>query len=289
MESSSTPTRPARLTTAERKRLTDRKAQRQRRERIKTYIARLEKTLEELTTASGNGMEATLLKQLEHQRSKTERLTNVINHIHEVLEETRSSTSPGPESPLLMQGESSANASADVAATAAASLPRRILNQPKPRQGPSSNNTDPNPNTDKRPFTINTDLATKVSLHAQNPSNSGTRNYFEVVNETISNVAKEQDSIIPSSTADDEDLAIRAILYGWDSVREGEGKGKGLDRVWGLLQALDQGIFSQTGRVERVAVLRLMRAMIKWNLSPQEHTIPSYMFPTYVLLAIRYN
>ncbi|KAL4870321.1 hypothetical protein BDV12DRAFT_195468 [Aspergillus spectabilis] len=272
MESNSPSTRPARLTTAERKRLTDRKAQRQRRERIKTYISRLEKTLEELTAASGNGMEATLLKQLEQQRLKTERLTNVINHIHEVLEETRSSTSPVPESPLLTQGECSASVSTAASASAAVSLPRRILNPSEQRQG-SLGNTG----TDKRPFTISTDLATKISLHTQNPSNSGTRNYFEVVNETISNVAKEQDSIIPSSTDDDDDLAIRAILHGWDSVRD---DGRSLDRVWGLLQALDQGIFSQTGLVERVAVLRLMRSMIKWNLSPQEHTIPSYMFPT---------
>ncbi|KAL4916851.1 hypothetical protein BDW62DRAFT_211670 [Aspergillus aurantiobrunneus] len=261
MESSSS--RSARLSTAERKRLTDRKAQRQRRERIKTYIARLESTLEELTAASGSGMESTLLKQLEQQRTKTERLTNVINHIHEVLEETRNSASPAPESPLLTQGDSSGSTSLPLP-----SLSKRLLNSPE-QQRPSS--------AQPKPFTISADLATRISLHSQNPSNSGTRNYFQVVNESISNVAKEQNSLIPSTTADDDDLAIRAILHGWDSVRDG---GRSLDRVWGLLQALDQGIFSETGTVERVAVLRLMRSMIKWNLSPREHTIPSFMFPT---------
>ncbi|KAL4737727.1 hypothetical protein BDV11DRAFT_191171 [Aspergillus similis] len=260
MESSS---RPARLTTAERKRLTDRKAQRQRRERIKTYIARLEKTLEELTAASGNGMEATLLKQLEQQRAKTERLTNVINHIHEVLEETRSSTSPTPGSALPTQGESASPS----APWRLRPVPKRLL-QP-PQQPPDSHTGTP--------FTISADLATRISLHSQNPRNSGTRNYFQVVNESISNVAKEQNSILPSTPEDDEDLAIRAILCGWDSVRDG---GRSLDRGWGLLQALDQAIFSQTGLVERVAILRLMRSMIKWNLSPREHTIPSFMFPT---------
>ncbi|KAL2818411.1 hypothetical protein BDW59DRAFT_175153 [Aspergillus cavernicola] len=254
MESS--PSRPARLSTAERKRQTDRKAQRQRRERIKTYITRLETTLEELTAASGNGMEATLLKQLEQQRLKTERLSSVINHIHEVLEETRNSSSPASESPLLTQGETISAAS------------RRILNSSEK----SSSNPPPPPPT----FTINIDLATKISLHTQNPSNSGTRNYFQLVNESISNIAKEQNSITPSTAADDDDLAIRAILHGWDSIRDG---GR-TDHVWGLLQALDQGIFSQTGLVERVAILRLMRSMIKWNLSPRDHTIPSYMFPT---------
>ncbi|KAL6234950.1 hypothetical protein BDW75DRAFT_210959 [Aspergillus navahoensis] len=257
--------RPARLTTAERKRLTDRKAQRQRRERIKTYIARLEKTLEELTAASGNGMEATLLKQLEQQRAKTERLTNVINHIHEVLEETRSSTSPAPESALLTRGEN-ASPSAPLRLPPA---PNRLLQPPQQQQPPN--------NSTRTPFTISADLATRISLHSQNPRNSGTRNYFQVVNESISNVAKEQNSIKPSTTEDDEDLAIRAILCGWDSVSEG---GRSLDRGWGLLQALDQAIFSQTGLVERVAILRLMRSMIKWNLSPREHTIPSFMFPT---------
>lgn len=253
-DTESNSSRAPRLSTAERKRLTDRKAQRQRRERVKTYIARLETTLEELTAASGNGMEATLLKQLEQQRSKTERLTNVINHIHEVLEETRSSASPAPESPLLTQGESSISA-----ASLPSSVPRRLLNPLEPLQLSTPNNNNNN-NNRRAPFTISADLATRISLHSQNPSNSGTRNYFEVVNETIANVSKEQNSIIPSTTADDDDLAIRAILHGWDSVRDG---GRSLDRVWGLLQALDQGIFSKTGLVERVAVLRLMRSMIK--------------------------
>lgn len=251
MESNSS--RSARLSTAERKRLTDRKAQRQRRERIKTYIARLEKTLEDLTATSGSGMEATLLKQLEQQRSKTERLTNVINHIHEVLEESRSSVSPAPESPLLTQGESSISA-----ASLPPSIPSRLLDPLEQLRSSTPNN-----NNDKKrraPFTISADLATRISLHSQNPGNSGTRNYFEIVNDSIANVSKEQNSIIPSTTADDDDLAIRAILHGWDSVRDG---GRSLDRVWGLLQALDQGIFSETGLVERVAVLRLMRSMIK--------------------------
>ncbi|KAL4884179.1 hypothetical protein BJY04DRAFT_215609 [Aspergillus karnatakaensis] len=285
--STPTPTRPARLTTAERKRLTDRKAQRQRRERIKTYIARLEKTLEELTAASGNGMEATLLKQLEQQRLKTERLTGVINHIHEVLEETRGSMGEGEEEGASGSGSLSSGSTTAAATTLPAG--RRVLKsagqeqkqhehehqhqQQRQRQESSGSNER------ALPFTISTDLSKKISLHTQNPSNSGTRNYFEIVNETISNVAKEQDSIIPSTTADDDDLAIRAILYGWDSISSGRGE-KRLDRVWGLLQALDQGIFSQTGLVERVAILRLMRAMIQWNLSPQDHTIPSYMFPT---------
>jgi hypothetical protein len=270
MESSSKG--PARLSTAERKRLTDRKAQRQRRERIKTYIARLEKTLEELTAASGNGVEATLLKQLEQQRSKTERLTNVINHIHEVLEETRSSTSPGPEvsSPLLTQEEPSASVSAPATASASASstalasaMAAASTSAPIPRLISHSNPLAPQAH---RPpsFTISVDLLTKISLHSQNPSNSGTRNYFQVVNESISNVAKERNSILPSTMEDDDDLAIRVALYGWDSIRTGR---RNLDRVWGLLQALDQGIFSRTGLVERAAILRLMRSMIKVRIS----------------------
>ncbi|KAL3452895.1 hypothetical protein BJX65DRAFT_265085 [Aspergillus insuetus] len=287
----------ARLSTAERKRLTDRKAQRQRRERIKTYIARLEKTLEELTAASGNGMEATLLKQLEQQRSKTERLTNVINHIHEVLEETRSSSSPGPEasSPLLTQEEPSASASASrtaptsasasaASAALASAMAAASTSAPIPRLISHSNPLAPQAH---RPpsFTISVDLLTKISLHSQNPSNSGTRNYFQVVNESISNVAKERNSILPSTMEDDDDLAIRVALYGWDSIRTGR---RNLDRVWGLLQALDQGIFSRTGLVERAAILRLMRSMIKWQLSQHQHdpsqppipSIPSFMFPT---------
>ncbi|KAL4903929.1 hypothetical protein BDW74DRAFT_155654 [Aspergillus multicolor] len=257
--------RSTRLTTAERKRLTDRKAQRQRRERIKTYIARLEKTLEDLTTASGNGMEATLLRQLEQQRAKTERLTNVINHIHEMLEETRNEgISVGSGSPLMQGG------------SASPSVPLRLPSAPVPKRIQRQQQQHSKPQT---PYTISADLTTRFSLHTQNPENDGTRNYFAVVNESLASLARELDAIVPSTAADDDDLAIRAILCGWDSIADGAG-GRRIDRVWGLLQALDQAIFSQTGLVERVAVLRLMRGMIKWNISPREHTIPSFMVPT---------
>ncbi|KAL4943411.1 hypothetical protein BDV06DRAFT_221249 [Aspergillus oleicola] len=296
MESTSTAkqnaaTASGRLSTAERKRLTDRKAQRQRRERIKTYIARLEKTLEDLTGASGNGMEATLLKQLEQQRQKTERLTGVISHIHEVLEETRNPGSlegglgmgigeEGLTSPLLMQGDGVGAGSTSIGGLP--SLPRRLQvleseSLVQVQQGHNVNVHQQQQAQQQPPFTISADLSTRISLNSQNPRNSGTRNYFQVVNESISNVSEEQDALLPSTLEEEDDIAIRAILFGWDSIRS---DGRRLDRVWGLLQALDQGIFSETGKVERVAVLRLMRSMIKWNISPREHTIPSFMFPT---------
>ncbi|KAL4800217.1 hypothetical protein BDV19DRAFT_384577 [Aspergillus venezuelensis] len=282
------------LSTAERKRLTDRKAQRQRRERIKSYIARLEKTLEDLTAASGNGMEATLLKQLEQQRLKTERLTGVINNIHEVLEETRREGSlsvgvgDGSTSPLLMQDGVDGAVSGGsrrlqvggedgVQRASNGNVHAHARQQQQQQQRQQSQTQAQSQSQQQTPFTISADLSTRISLNSQNPRNSGTRNYFQVVNESISDVSEEQDAIHPSTAAEDDDIAIRAILFGWDSIRS---DGRRLDRVWGLLQALDQGIFSETGMVERVAVLRLMRSMIKWNISPREHTIPSFMFPT---------
>ncbi|KAL4964900.1 bZIP transcription factor [Aspergillus stella-maris] len=281
------------LSTAERKRLTDRKAQRQRRERIKSYIARLEKTLEDLTAVSGNGMEATLLKQLEQQRLKTERLTGVINHIQGVLEETRREGSlgvgveGGSTSPLVLQDGLGDGDGALLGASGRLRLEREEVqrasdgngngNAHARQQSQAQSQAQSQSQQQQAPFTISADLSTRISLNSQNPRNSGTRNYFQVVNESISDVSEEQDAILPSTAAEDDDIAIRAILFGWDSIRS---DGRRLDRVWGLLQALDQGIFSETGMVERVAVLRLMRSMIKWNISPREHTIPSFMFPT---------
>ncbi|KAL4806181.1 hypothetical protein BDV18DRAFT_138941, partial [Aspergillus unguis] len=265
-------------TPADRKRLTDRKAQRQRRERIKTYIARLEKTLEDLTASSSNGgggVEATLLKQLEQQRAKTERLTGVISTIQGVLE--------GSKEVIADAGAGTATGAGKGTGIAGRSSISRNGYRRGNQSASSSKPSEPEAEKEKpASYTITPDLAMRISLHTQNPKNSGTRNYFEIVNETISTVSGEEDCLEPSTTDDDDDIAIRAILHGWDKVGDGYRKGGkgGLDRVWGLLQALDQGIFSQTGMVERVAVLRLMRTMIKWNLSPREHNIPSFMFPT---------
>ncbi|KAG2413634.1 hypothetical protein HFD88_002823 [Aspergillus terreus] len=258
---SSSPSQPQESASKDRKRITDRRAQRNRRERIKLHISRLEKRVEELTDASANG-ESALLKKLEEKQLENARLADIIKQIHALTGDARdaskASISPAPEVP---RGQ-----------------PQRIRSRTPETQSPDGADiiasTQPTQQLTHEDGTVNAN----PSPYHELVCGTGFGNYFAVVNSCITGILRTADSIT-SSAEDDDDLAIRAILHGWESV----GHQSGLDSCWEFLRALDQGLFYRTGPVERLAILRLMRAMLAWNAVPpkrSERHVPSYMCPT---------
>jgi hypothetical protein len=69
----------------ERKRAIDREAQRSLREKTKTHIAELERTIEILRDQDRNGTAASLLSEIESLRAENERLRNVIDSVKSVI------------------------------------------------------------------------------------------------------------------------------------------------------------------------------------------------------------
>lgn len=69
----------------ERKRAIDREAQRSLREKTKTHIAELERTIEILRNQDTNGATASLLTELEGLRAENERLRDVIEGVRSVI------------------------------------------------------------------------------------------------------------------------------------------------------------------------------------------------------------
>ncbi|KNG45834.1 hypothetical protein TW65_07412 [Stemphylium lycopersici] len=69
----------------ERKRAIDREAQRSLREKTKTHIAELERTIDILRTQDGNGVTASLLSEIEGLRAENERLRDVIDSVKSVV------------------------------------------------------------------------------------------------------------------------------------------------------------------------------------------------------------
>ena len=65
----------------ERKRAIDREAQRSLREKTKTHIAELERTIEILRDQDRNGATASLLSEIESLRAENERLRDVIDSV----------------------------------------------------------------------------------------------------------------------------------------------------------------------------------------------------------------
>ena len=69
----------------ERKRAIDREAQRSLREKTKTHIAELERTIEILRDQDRNGATASLLSEIESLRAENERLKGVIDSVKSVV------------------------------------------------------------------------------------------------------------------------------------------------------------------------------------------------------------
>jgi hypothetical protein len=63
----------------------------------------------------------------------------------------------------------------------------------------------------------------------------------------------------------DEDIAIRALLEGWDAVVKQHG-GR-LSQSWSKLRSIDEVIFGRCDPKERLAILRLMHALMRFHIT----------------------
>lgn len=94
----------------ERKRAIDREAQRSLREKTKTHIAELERTIQILRDQDRNGATANLLSEIEVLRAENERLRDIIESVKNVVgcdlfprsaaPATHTSSGNGPNSPV---------------------------------------------------------------------------------------------------------------------------------------------------------------------------------------------
>lgn len=89
----------------ERKRAIDREAQRSLREKTKTHIAELERTIHILRDQDRNGATANLLSEIESLRAENERLRGIIDSVKHVLgTDTAPRPNAAPEAPPANSG-----------------------------------------------------------------------------------------------------------------------------------------------------------------------------------------
>jgi hypothetical protein len=82
----------------ERKRAIDREAQRSLREKTKTHIAELERTIQILRDQDRNGATANLLSEIDSLRAENERLRDIIDSVKSVLGNDVAPRTNAPES-----------------------------------------------------------------------------------------------------------------------------------------------------------------------------------------------
>ncbi|KAJ4373781.1 hypothetical protein N0V83_002520 [Neocucurbitaria cava] len=135
----------------ERKRAIDREAQRSLREKTKTHIAELERTIQILRDQDRNGATANLLSEIDVLRAENERLRDVIDSVKSVVGSDLFSRNTAPAT--------SVNGGGGGNSPAASSVGQR---SPKPRAVSFTNETKP-------PLPTSIDIPAPFSFHERQP------------------------------------------------------------------------------------------------------------------------
>ncbi|KFY16461.1 hypothetical protein V492_01304 [Pseudogymnoascus sp. VKM F-4246] len=284
----------------ERRRMADRESQRAGRERTKNHIRHLEKLVESLQKDADNDRLGALMEQCQELRGQNEQLLSVISNIGRMCksiehpEETRTRPGPSPgvgfktsvEPDLHQQSLHSETTIGDMCPSipahedqSASWWDQSALNEMHHMPGnpllSSINSSLPdissqaqvqaNPNQ-----TLHT-LPRTFSTRETAPESTA-----EVVNSILSKA--ELFTVLSTHPDDDADIAIRAVLNGWNSVRQTGN----LDEGWDSISKVDQQAFLSCGLIERLAILHVMRLKLRHVVDPTNENLerlPLYMHP----------
>ena len=267
----------------ERKRATDRETQRAIRAKNKSYIDHLERTIRTYERSAKDDLTRNLATKVSEQHSEIERLQSIMKNAQKTLEaaldvaataDVTSQTKGSTPSTSTSQSAVSSVQHENVASSVHQSkVPEPMAEaEIKIEQAAVFTHTGTEETKDQPTHVF--------ECSPDNPlaCGDGIENYLSRLSINLSRVENDCSFCPLTSAEEDEDVAIRAVFEGWHAVELRHC----LDPVWKFLQATDQGLFCRSGPVERVAVLRIMRAMLLYKINPFWHPtpeIPSYMMP----------
>jgi hypothetical protein len=266
-----------------RKRASDREAQRVSREKTRSHVAHLESLVEALQAGKDDRVHL-LIEQVSQQKTELSRLQNALNSIFKIAEVSKQTTDslPAHRSRSNSTQEHAAGDLLDSRAEKAASAPAAHSgsNVESGQQGEPpvlpGDVTEPAASA-----STDVELEYPISI-AQLASSIIKRKdldgrYWFLAGTLLSHLRKTRGEY-PLSTANDEDIVIRAIFEGWSAVIERYP----LDRGFQWLKELDENIyFSGTAegrlvhlRNSRLQFLHQMQPDVGWN-----NALPDFFAP----------
>lgn len=275
--------------------MTDRESQRAVRERTRNYILHLESQVESLKKESEDDRLANLVEQCDQLREQNERLMAVIASIGKLTKSAdpsnkaeenpiNSAASP-PGATSLMVTESTAHRQPALDAISITGkvtpfVPHNNLTlwaqsslyfegqerlEPKSPINPTSsllNERNITSTSTAQPLTQVT-MNAHTAILTEVPASENTEvTIFESVNNLLT--MAELLTTIFSKPEEDVDIAIRAVIEGWQVTSQT----LTWDRGWEVLRQIDENVFSSCGPVERLALLLIMRLKIRVSRSP---------------------
>lgn len=268
----------------EKRRMADRESQRAGRERTKNHIRHLEKLVESLQKAEDNDRLGALMEQCQELRGQNEQLMSVISNIGRLCksiehpDETRTRSDISPAFKTSMERDLHQQPPPHSGIAAAASFPAHE-GQPESwwhqiglteMEGmhqvpinPVLSSIDPllpNPNS---PIQAQSPIQTLHTVPRPFPApETATESTAEAVNNILSKA--ELFTVLSTQPDEDTDIAIRAVLNGWNSVKQMDS----LDDGWESISKVDQQAFISCGLIERLAILEVMRLKLRVCIPP---------------------
>jgi len=277
--------------TRERKRAKDREAQRVSRERTKAYITHLETVVAELRQSSQKELGSTVEEQFKQQRKEIERLQRTV---HKIARLAQSVAGPGTSSANAEEKSLGGRSGEDEALEEADDGDVRMMTPPKepstavlPEEARLNHQINSSPvaaSTPASPSPSDTDAWKEKVLHGISPTDPSATsflssflpldcnmpNMFAALNGVITALQFCHGTRPTMTEAQDDDLCIRAVMFGWESVDERE-----FDVVWRAIRTIDRRLYARCRTIERVGMLRILRAMlVVRNLSFQIYRFP---------------
>jgi hypothetical protein len=262
------------------KRELDRLAQRAARERTRSRIAQLEATVQAMAQKESDGRAATLVEHLAETTRQRHNLAKVVSSIEAAIRghrEAQKGTKDGNEDLPQAAHSGAADSAAEIGSMEvleddfdlALTGPLDALTSPAV---PSSL-----PWTDAvEAVSDDTALAHSPFVIIPEPEKMcdcvvppsipqrGHSSIWRRANETLSGQEPLPWHMLQYEDDCGEDIPIRAILEGWDTVE----RIQELPPLWRRLRRIDQLQFSSCGKTERLAILRLMHRLLRYQVEP---------------------
>ncbi|RMD44580.1 hypothetical protein DV735_g472, partial [Chaetothyriales sp. CBS 134920] len=245
------------------KRETDRRCQREARERTKSRIAYLEQLAEELRCR-----EARALQQLRESEAEKAEMARTLDMLQTGLD---------PPNGLIKFHDNHSRASFSppdsISVLASFDQPDISLGPPDcgsslVTQGQMDNLYPPPTVVVARPQKD----ASQISCGAcgnhigrdSGRSSIWQGNFWRFACEVLEERFEWPEGLQPAADTDSDDVPIRALLHGWDAVQR---RGR-LHPTWQLLSRIDEMLFSNMPKPERLAMLKAMHLLLQFSLQP---------------------